>query len=149
LQVWALSPEIGDAMLGWAKAVYECSRLDVALREVVRARIAQLNNCTVCMESRVAEMDAAGLTEEQYRYPDEWRSRPDLYDERQRLALEYTERFARDPRLLDDEIWDLMHATFDDGEILDLTASIGYFIGSGRILGALEIHAACPVVLRH
>jgi hypothetical protein len=40
-----------------------------------------------------------------------------------------------------------MHAMISDGEILDLTVSLSYFIGSGWLLGALEIHASGPVTL--
>ena len=46
-RVWDLAPEIGAAVPVLSKAVYKKSRLPARLREAVRMRVAQLNDCPV------------------------------------------------------------------------------------------------------
>ncbi len=61
------------------------------------------------------------------------------YNEQERLAIEYAERFAYDHQRIDDAFWTRMHAAFSDQEILDLTICIGSFIALGRTLVTLGI----------
>ena len=63
----------------------------------------------------------------------------DGYNEQERLAIEYAERFAYDHQRLDDDFWSRMKAAFTDQEILDLTICIGSFIALGRTLVVLGI----------
>lgn len=61
------------------------------------------------------------------------------YNEQERLAIEYAERFAYDHQRLDDDFWSRMKGAFTDQEILDLTICIGSFIALGRTLVVLGI----------
>jgi alkylhydroperoxidase family enzyme len=46
-RLWALRPEFAEAAQGLADAVYNKSRLPLRLRELVRMRIAQINDCPI------------------------------------------------------------------------------------------------------
>jgi alkylhydroperoxidase family enzyme len=46
-RVWSMLPEMGAAVPVLSKAVYKKSRLPARLREAVRMRIAQLNDCPI------------------------------------------------------------------------------------------------------
>lgn len=46
-RVWGLRPEMGRAVADLSTAVYEGSRLPARVREAVRMRIAQINDCPV------------------------------------------------------------------------------------------------------
>ena len=61
------------------------------------------------------------------------------YTERQRLAIEYADRFATDHSSIDDELFARMHSAFTDAEILDLTMCVAAYLGLGRALAVLEI----------
>ena len=65
--------------------------------------------------------------------------------ERQRLAIEYAERFAADHRNIDDELFTRLRAQFADDEILDLTLCCAVFLGLGRTLEVLGITDNCPL----
>jgi alkylhydroperoxidase family enzyme len=86
----------------------------------------------------------AGVTEDDYGHLDEWRTWPG-YTERQRLAIEYAERFTVDHQGLDDEFYDRLRAHFADDEILDLTLCVAVYLGLGRTLAVLGIDDACAI----
>ena len=72
----------------------------------------------------------ASVTEDAYGHVDEWRTWPE-YAERQRLAIEFAERYTIDHQGIDDEL-SALHARFSDAEILDLSLCLGIWLGLGR-----------------
>jgi alkylhydroperoxidase family enzyme len=84
------------------------------------------------------------VTEEMYAHVAEYRER-DEYSEREKLAIEFAERFALDHTNLDDDFWRRLRAAYADEEILDLTICIGTFIALGRMLAVLGVDPACSV----
>jgi alkylhydroperoxidase family enzyme len=89
-------------------------------------------------------MQQQDVTEEMYRHVAEYRERDD-YSEREKLAIEYAERFALDHRNIDDEFFVRLREHFGDDEIVDLSICIATFIGLGRILAILRIDPTCSV----
>ena len=79
-----------------------------------------------------------GLTEELYAHVSEYRDRPE-YSEREKLAIEYAERFALDHTSMDDDFFVRLRAHFGDDEIVDLGLCVAIFLGLGRFLRTLGI----------
>jgi AhpD family alkylhydroperoxidase len=129
--VWSLRPEMAGMVDRMIATAYQRSKLPAAEREPARMRIAQLNACDACATFRAPSVIEAGVTEDVYAHLDEWRTWPG-YSDRQRLAIEYAERFATDHRAIDDEI-------------LDLTLCCAVFLGLGRTLEVLGITDNCPL----
>jgi alkylhydroperoxidase family enzyme len=46
-RVWALRPELGEPVAALSDAVYRKSQLPARVREAVRMRIAQINDCPI------------------------------------------------------------------------------------------------------
>lgn len=46
-RVWALRPELGEPVAALSDAVYRKSQLPARVREAVRMRIAQINECPI------------------------------------------------------------------------------------------------------
>ena len=137
MQIWSLQPELGAAATRLVDAAYNKSILPVRVREAARMRIAQLNDCTVCLTFRADKVRAQGLDEDFYRAVE---SRADgALDEQERLAVEYAERFAVDHTSIDDAFVERLRASFTDPEIFDLTVCLSAFLGLGRTLRALGI----------
>jgi alkylhydroperoxidase family enzyme len=137
VQIWSLQPALGSAAMRLVDAAYNKSILPVRVREAARMRIAQLNECTVCLAFRADTVRAQGLGEDFYRtigQPED-----DVLNEQERLAVEYAERFALDHTSIDDECIDRLRGVFTDPEILDLTICCSAFLGLGRTLRALGI----------
>lgn len=66
---------------------------------------------------------------------------------RQRLAIEYAERFAIDHAALDDAFFERLRHFFSDEEILDLTLCVAVFLGLGRSLTVLGVDQSCAIDL--
>ena len=144
VRMWKLRPEMGMGAGALSHAVYEQSILPVREREVARMRIAQINDCAICRQWRKTAGTAEAMTEADFANVGEWRTYPG-YSERERLAIEYAERFALDHTNLDDDFFARLHAVYTDAEILDLTVCIGAWFALGRTMNVLGIDESCRI----
>ena len=83
-------------------------------------------------------MTQQGLTEDFYQHVGD-RHGAHSYTARERLAVDYAERFAMDHLSIDDAFCADLRALFTDAEILDLTICLAHFLGQGRLLKVLGI----------
>src|SRR5215469_9026545 len=118
VQIWSLQPELGAAATRLVDAAYNKSILPVRVREAARMRIAQLNDCTVCLGFRADSVKEQGLSEDFYRHVSEHPSE-DRYSQEERLAVEYAQRFALDHLSIDDAFFAELRSAFTDAEVLD------------------------------
>jgi len=110
----------------------------VRVWEAARIRIAQLNECPVCLSFRAASVKEQGVDEDFYAHVAD-HDTSTLYSEPERLAIAYAERFAIDHLAIDDAFFDRLRSVFTDAEILDLTICLAAFLGLGRLLRVLGI----------
>lgn len=85
-----------------------------------------------------------GLEEADYEAVAEWRS-SDRFSERERVAIEYAEKFASDHLALDDDFWVRFRARWADEEIMDLAVLCAGFLGLGRLTQVLAPEQSCPL----
>ena len=137
VRIWSLQPALGTAAMRLVDAAYNKSILPVRVREAARMRIAQLNQCTVCLAFRADKVKEQGLGEDFYGAVGQSGQRG--LSKQERLAVEYAERFALDHTSIDDECIERLRGAFTDPEILDLTICCSAFLGLGRTLHALGI----------
>lgn len=159
-----LAPALMGPAAAFSGAVYRHTRLSLREFEGARLRTAQINGCRVCMDFRAAR-DAGAMfavageppvrtvaangpapDEAFYAAVEEWRT-SSVFSERERLAIEYAERFAEEPKVLsgDEAFWERMRAAFDDGEIVDLAHCVAAWMGLGRIAHVLGFDEVCLV----
>lgn len=124
--------------------VYQRSTLPAEEREVARMRLAQLNACNACSNFRAPSVLAAGLTEDLYEHLEE-AATFEGYSTRQRLAIEFAERFATNHQAIDEELFQRLRAEFSDPEVLDLTMCVAVYLGLGRALEVLGIDSSCAI----
>jgi alkylhydroperoxidase family enzyme len=144
VRMWKLRPEMGIGAGTLSHAVYEQSILPVRERELARMRIAQINDCAICQQWRKTTGTAEAMTEDDFANVGNYRTYPG-YSERERLAVEYAERFALDHTNLDDDFFARLHAVYSDAEILDLTVCIGAWLALGRTMNVLGIDESCRI----
>ncbi len=137
VQIWSLQPELGEAAIRLVDAAYNKSILPVRVREAARMRIAQLNDCTVCLAFRAQKVREQGVSEDFYCAVGT--DGEGELSAQERLAVEYAERFAVDHTSIDDAFMDQMRGSFTDPEIFDLTICVSAFLGLGRTLRVLGI----------
>jgi AhpD family alkylhydroperoxidase len=144
--IWSLRPEMAGMVDRMITTAYQRSALPAEEREVARMRIAQINDCSACATFRAPSVVQAGVSEDHYAHLDGYRTYVG-YSERQRLAIEYAERFATDHRAIDDELFSRLRVHFGDDEILDLTLCLTVYLGLGRALEVLGVEESCAVDL--
>lgn len=63
----------------------------------------------------------------------------DDFTPREKLAIEFGERFAIDHKGIDDDFWSRCREQFSDQEMLELTVIAGFCVGMGRAFQVLDI----------
>lgn len=159
------SGEMVAASKNFSQAVYRKTRLPLRVFEGARARTADINGCMVCRAFRAKRdlrdfydaqsIDASQTVIENGAAPDEdfyrnvtnWRTYPG-YSDRERIAIEYAERFCQDPQGLarDEGFWAIAKAQFTDEEIVDLSQCVASFIASGRVAHVLGLDTVCSIL---
>jgi AhpD family alkylhydroperoxidase len=142
--IWTLRPELGGMVERMIRGAYEQSVLPASERELARMRIAQINDCAACAGFRAPSVLEAGVAPELYDNVAAYATYPG-YTPRQRLAIEYAERFASDHASIGDPFFGRLRELFSDAEILDLTLCVAVFLGLGRSLAVLGVDQSCAI----
>ncbi len=79
-----------------------------------------------------------GMDDELYNSVDRY-YQVDEFTAREKLAIEFGERFAIDHTTIDDEFWNRCAAHFNEQELLELTVVAGFCVGMGRAFQVLDI----------
>ena len=98
--------------------------LEPKLLELVKMRASQINGCAFCLDMHTKDARAMGETEQRLYLLPAWRE-ADLYSERERAALAWTEALtdiAEDR--VPDEVYDEVRPHFTDDELAFLTLAI-------------------------
>jgi alkylhydroperoxidase family enzyme len=69
----------------------------------------------------------------------EWTERREVFDEREQVALEYTDAITLSDRDVDDELFARVRQFFDDDAIVELTELIAWENASSKFNRALRI----------
>ena len=145
-RAWSLRPEMGAAGFAYSDAIQATTTLPLGELEAARIRIAHINGCIPCSEARIEDAAAIGLDDAFYADVDDPAKRG-RYSHREALAIGFAERFAAGIDTFDDAFWDEMRAAFDSGEIVELAACCGKWLGLGRVNAVLGLEVSCPIVI--
>jgi alkylhydroperoxidase family enzyme len=129
-------------------AVYERSTLTLGEFESARLRIAQINDCQLCLGWRSATDVAARAGQEiSDGFYDHVGVDPgwDGFTERERLAAEFAERFALAHTEMDDDLWARLHAAFSDDELVELGLCVGAWLAFGRLNRVFDVDGGCRI----
>lgn len=108
------------------------SGLEPALRELVKTRASQINGCAYCIDMHTKDARAHGETEQRLYGLSAWREAP-FYTERERAALEWTERLTLIAKNeVTDDLYARVREHFSEEEIACLTLAIVQINGYNR-----------------
>lgn len=134
----------------FSNTAYYASTLSPREFEVVRMRIAQINDCRVCQTFRashdvVGNFDEDNVPEEVYDHVGDptWEG----FSARERLAMEFTERFVLDHLAMseDEAFWSRLRAHFTDDELVELACCAGAHLVNGRINRVFDVEGDCSI----
>jgi AhpD family alkylhydroperoxidase len=146
--LWARSPKLFMAVaLLYGAIDRKSSPLEPALRSLLTVRISQINHCRFCVDINAATLLQRGITEDKLWALEEWRGN-NLFDERERAALEYAEAVTRSE--VTDDLMARVKQQFDDDAIIELTALVAFQNMSSKFNAALDVppQGFCRLLLR-
>jgi alkylhydroperoxidase family enzyme len=79
-----------------------------------------------------------GVSDEKILDLDKYATSP-LYEEKERVALEYAERMTRTGQDVDDELFSRLHQFFEEDALVELTAAIAWENASSKFNRALRV----------
>ncbi len=137
--LWARAPRlfIGVATL-YGAIDRQTSPLEPALRSLVTVWVSRLNDCAFCVDLNAATLLKRGASREQVTALRNWRS-SDLFDARERAALDYAEAMTLSDRRPGDAQFDALKRHFDDDAIINLTGLIAFQNLSSKFNAALDV----------
>lgn len=108
----------------FALAGERCSKaVDVHLKNLAMLRSAQLVGCEWCLDFGSYLAQHAGTPRTKLRELARWRD-SELFDDRERVVLEYAEAMTRTPVETSDELFASLREHFDERQIVELTMII-------------------------
>lgn len=148
VHVFAHAPEPFKAFMRYYFPLISETRggIDPRITELARLKVAEKNECRLCLAARFAHAQQRGvseaLIEEVPRYRESERLTP-----REKAAIRYAEVLAGDHRTADQGLFDELREHFSEADIIDLGWRIVTFVGYGRFLHALDldIGQTCPL----
>lgn len=98
--------------------------LDPLLIELVKLRASQINGCAFCVDMHWKDAKAIGESDERLYMLSAWHE-SDLYSDRERAALTWTETLTRvSENHTPDDLFESVRAHFSDKELADLSYAI-------------------------
>jgi alkylhydroperoxidase family enzyme len=130
-RIWAHRPELAHARLALQSRFYDSAILPGRLLELVRLRIAAINQCRVCQTSRksddVTEDDIACLADDD-----------DRFTPTERAALSFATALTADHLSIGADEIDALRSHFTEDQIVELGMFAALMSGSGRLAYAFR-----------
>lgn len=138
-KLWGRSPKLLYGLQVFYRAIdRKDSPLEPALRSLINVRVSQINHCSFCVDISTALLQKRGVSIEKIMaLPDYEKST--VFSEREKLALAYAEAMTRSEKGIDDVLFLRLAKIYNEDEIIELTALIGYQNLSSKFNAALNI----------
>ena len=114
------------------------SPLDPVLRSLVTVRVSQMNWCRFCVDVNSATLAARAGSMSKVEALEAWRD-SELFDAREKVALEYAEAMTDSNQKVTDRLVDRLRDFFDESGIVELTALIAFQNLSSKFNSALDV----------
>ena len=137
--LWGRSPKLFAAVaLLYGAIDRKSSPLSPALKSLVTVRISQINWCEFCVDINSATLLRRGVSMDKVEALGTWRE-SSLFDEKERVALEYAEAMTRSDMRVDDNLMERLKRHFTDDAVIELTGLIAFQNLSSKFNSALQV----------
>ncbi len=116
------------------------SPLDPALRSLVTVLVSQINWCAFCVDINSLTLANRTGSMDKVLALSNWQD-SDLYNEQEKVALEYAEAITYSDRQVSSELMDRVKLHFGEDEIVELTGLIAFQNMSSKFNSALDVPA--------
>ena len=137
--LWARVPKLfGAVAVLYGVLDRKSSPLSPVLRSLVTVRVSQINWCRFCVDINSATLAKRSGSMEKVENLAQWKG-SDLFDEQERVVLEYTEAVTYSDQQVTDELIERLRDFFDDDGIVELTGLIAFQNLSSKFNSALDV----------
>ncbi len=142
LNIGEVDPAAHEAVLAMERYIHSGS-LGENLINLIKIRASQLNGCAFCLDMHTREATAQGESLRRLAVLSAWSEAPDLYTEKERVAVELTEAVTLIAHAgVPDELWDKARASFEEPELVQLLMAISTINVWNRL--AVSTHQSLP-----
>jgi AhpD family alkylhydroperoxidase len=139
--LWARVPKLfATVALLYGAIDRKKSPLSPVLRSLVTVRVSQINWCRFCVDINSLTLAKRAGSIEKVEALEHWRE-SDLFDRKEKIALEYAEAITHSDRQVDDELFARLKTAFGEDEIIELTGLIAFQNLSSKFNSALDVPA--------
>ncbi len=114
------------------------SPLDPILRSLVTVRVSQINWCHFCVDINSATLSKRAGSMDKVEALEQWKEN-DLFDDKEKVVLEYTEAVTYSDQQVSDELIQRLKEFFDEDGIVELTGLIAFQNLSSKFNSALDV----------
>ncbi len=137
--LWARVPKLfASVALLYGALDRKSSPLDPVLRSLVTVRVSQINWCRFCVDINSATLAKRSGSLEKVEKLEQWKE-CDLFDEKEKVVLEYTEAVTFTNQQVTDELMGRLKGFFDDDGVVELTGLIAFQNLSSKFNSALDV----------
>lgn len=113
------------------------SPLPPVLRSLVTVRVSQINDCRFCVDINSHTLARRTGSMDKIEALAEWRG-SGLFDEKEKLALEYAEAMTFSDRTVSDDLMRRLKMAYDEDSLVELTGLIAFQNLSSKFNSALD-----------
>ncbi len=137
--LWGRVPKLFAAVaLLYGAIDRRTSPIDQVLRSLVTVRVSQINWCHFCVDINSATLATRAGSMDKVEQLEQWRDSP-LFDEKERIALEYAEAVTYSDQQVSTELMARLKTFFNDDAVIDLTGLIAFQNLSSKFNAALDV----------
>lgn len=141
--VYAHTPEITKAFVRFNHAMRSAGLLPPRMVELIRLRLAYLNQCPHCIAGRDRQAQLDGMTPEMVCSLETPGSPSDITAD-ERLALRYANLMATDHLAIDDALFEQLHERFSEPQIVALGFFVAMYLGMQRLTSSWALTEGLP-----
>ncbi|MCK9621420.1 MAG: carboxymuconolactone decarboxylase family protein [Methylobacter sp.] len=139
--IWARVPRLFAAIaILYAVLDRKSSPIDPVLRSLITVRVSQINECRFCIDINSAMLAKRTGSMNKVAALEQW-VESKLFDNKERVVLEYVEAVTYTDRQVGDDLSQRLHEYFNEDEIVELTGIIAFQNLSSKFNSALDLPA--------
>jgi len=139
--IWARVPRLFAAIaILYGVLDRKSSPIDPVLRSLITVRVSQINECRFCIDINSAMLAKRTGSMNKVEALEQWQE-SELFDNKERVVLEYVEAVTYTDRQVDDDLSQRLHEHFNEDEIVELTGLIAFQNLSSKFNSALDLPA--------
>ena len=139
--IWARVPRLFAAIaILYGVLDRKSSPIDPVLRSLITVRVSQINVCRFCIDINSSVLAKRTGSMNKVEALDQWQE-SDLFDNKERVVLEYVEAMTYTGRQVDDDLTQRLYEHFNEDEIVELTGLIAFQNLSSKFNSALDLPA--------